>query len=111
MSVGKTADGDNVLIFTKEGVTVYKEEDVLIICQIKPILAGKRYIRGRYHIPLTQAHGQCQPRKPTNKYKNYLQQANSLYGLPSTEEAIKFMHEVCGYPFKSTWIKAIKAGN
>ena len=51
MSVGKTADGDNVLIFTKEGVTVYKEEDVLIICQIKPILVGKRYIRGRYHIP------------------------------------------------------------
>ena len=28
MSVGKTADDDNVLIFTKKGVTVYKEEDV-----------------------------------------------------------------------------------
>ena len=28
-----------------------------------------------------------------------------------TEEAIKWMHAVCGYPVKSTWIKAIKAGN
>ena len=28
-----------------------------------------------------------------------------------TEEAIKWMHAVCGYPVKYTWIKAIKAGN
>jgi hypothetical protein len=30
MSVGKTADDGNISIFTKEGVAVYKEEDVLI---------------------------------------------------------------------------------
>jgi hypothetical protein len=40
-----------------------------------------------------------------------LRQANSVYDLPSTEQAIKWMHAVCGYPVKSTWIKAIKAGN
>jgi hypothetical protein len=34
-----------------------------------------------------------------------------VYDLPSTEQAIKWMHAVCGYPVKSTWIKAIKAGN
>jgi len=28
-----------------------------------------------------------------------------------TEQAIKWMHAVCGYPVKSTWLKAIKAGN
>ena len=28
MSVGKTADSDNMEIFTKEGVTFYKEENV-----------------------------------------------------------------------------------
>jgi hypothetical protein len=31
--------------------------------------------------------------------------------LPSMEQAIKWMHAVCGYPVKSTWLKAIKAGN
>jgi hypothetical protein len=34
-----------------------------------------------------------------------------VYDLPSTEEVIKWMHAMCGYPVKSTWIKAIKAGN
>ncbi len=27
------------------------------------------------------------------------------------EQAIKWMHAVCGYPVKLTWLKAIKAGN
>jgi hypothetical protein len=40
-----------------------------------------------------------------------LRKANSLYDLPSTEQAIKWMHAVCGYQVKTTWLKAIKAGN
>jgi hypothetical protein len=28
-----------------------------------------------------------------------------------TEQAIKWMHAICGYPVKLTWLKAIKAGN
>jgi hypothetical protein len=40
-----------------------------------------------------------------------LQKANSVYDLPSTEQAIEWMHAICGYPVKLTWIKAIKAGN
>jgi hypothetical protein len=34
-----------------------------------------------------------------------------VYNLPSTEQGIKWMHAVCGYPVKSTWLKAIAAGN
>jgi hypothetical protein len=34
-----------------------------------------------------------------------------VYDLPSTEQGIKWMHAVCGYPVKSTWLKAIAAGN
>ena len=58
-----------------------------------------------------QTRGQWQPRKPTKRARQHLQQANSVYDLPSTEEAIKWMHAVCGYPVKSTWLKAVKAGN
>jgi hypothetical protein len=54
MSVGKTADDGNISIFTKEGVAVYKEEDVLITCKGEAILIGKRDERGRYRIPLIQ---------------------------------------------------------
>ena len=31
--------------------------------------------------------------------------------MPSTEEVVKLLHATCGYLVKSTWIKAIKAGN
>ncbi len=48
MSVGKTADYGTVSVFTKEGVNVFKEEDVLITCKGKPILIGVRDSHGRY---------------------------------------------------------------
>jgi hypothetical protein len=111
MSVGKTCDDGTISIFTKNDVTVYNEQDVLITCKGEPILIGVRDEHGRYRIPLVQQKGQWQPRTPRKRVKAKLQQANSVYDLPSIEQAIKWMHAVCGYPVKSTWIKAIKAGN
>jgi hypothetical protein len=111
MSVGKTADDGTVSVFTKEGVNVFKEEDVLITCKGEPILIGIRDSHGRYQIPLMQQRGQWQPRRPSKQARKALRQANSVYDLPSTEQAIKWMHPICGYPVKSTWLKAIKAGN
>jgi hypothetical protein len=40
MSMGKTSDYGTVLVFTKEGVNVFKDEDVLNICKGEPILIG-----------------------------------------------------------------------
>jgi len=111
MSMGKTANDGTISIFTKDGVTVHKETDVLITCKGEPILIGVRDERGRYRIPLIQQQGQWQPRRPSKQAQKCLRQANSVYDLPSTEQAIKWMHAVCGYPVKLTWLKAIKAGN
>jgi hypothetical protein len=58
-----------------------------------------------------QQRGQWQPRRPSKQARKALRQANSIYDLPLTKQAIKWMHAVCGYPVKSTWLKAIKAGN
>ena len=55
--------------------------------------------------------GQWRTRIPTRTESLKLSQANSVYDLPSIEQAIKWMHAVCGYPVKSTWLKAVKAGN
>ena len=98
MSVEKTADNSNISVFTKDDVKVYKEQDILITCKGSPILIGIRDERGQYRIPLVQQHGQWQPRKPTKRARNFLQQANHVYNLPSTEEAVKWMHATCGYP-------------
>ena len=33
--------------------------------------------------------------------------ANNVYKLSSIWKGVRFMHAVCGYPVKSTWLKAI----
>ena len=38
-------------------------------------------------------------------------QASNVYELTSIFKGIKWMHAVCKYPVKSTWIKAIRTGN
>jgi hypothetical protein len=49
MSIGKTADDGTISIFTKNGVTVHKEMDVLVItCKGEPILIGVRDEQGHY---------------------------------------------------------------
>ncbi len=58
-----------------------------------------------------QLWGHWQPRHPSKQAQKVLRQANSVYGLPLNEQAIKWMHASCGYPVKSTWLKAIKVGN
>ena len=98
MSVGKTADDGNISVFTKDDVKIYKEQDILITCKGSPILIGIRDKRGRYRIPLVQQHGQWQPRNTTKRARKFLQQANNVYDLVSTEEAVKWMHATCGYP-------------
>jgi hypothetical protein len=102
MSVGKTADEGTVSDYTKDGVNVFKEEDALITCKGKPILIEVRDGHGQYRIPLMQQWGQWQPRHPSKQARKALRQANSIYDLPSTEQAIKWMHAVCGYPIKLT---------
>ena len=112
MSVGKTADSGIISIFTKDGVTVYNGQDVLITLKGKPILIGVCNDQGWYCIPLIQQRRQWKPRKTSKKARHALQQANrSVYDLPSIKNAIKWMHGVCGYPVKSTWLRAINAKN
>eukprot|EP00804_Cyclotella_cryptica_P005377 CCRYP_017430-RA/>CCRYP_017430-RA protein AED:0.37 eAED:0.37 QI:0/0/0/1/0/0.33/3/0/324 len=60
---------------------------------------------GCYRIPLWQ------PLQPSKLAQAASYKANSVYDLPSTEQVIKWLHAVCGYPVKSTWMKAMKAGN
>jgi hypothetical protein len=109
MSVGKTANDGTISVFTKDGVTIYKETDVLITCKGEPLLIGVRNEQGRYQIPLIQQQGEWQPWRPSKQAQKCLRQANSIYDLPSTEQAIKWMHAVCGYPVKSSLAQGNKS--
>jgi hypothetical protein len=111
ISVGRLADDNTISIFTKDGVSVHHEQDVLISCRGEPILIGARDEHGRYRVPLIQHKGQWQPRPPRKRINAKLREANNVYDLPSIEQGIRWMHAVCGYPVKSTWLKAVRAGN
>jgi hypothetical protein len=67
MSVGKTSDDGTISIFTKTGVTVHKETDVLIRCKGAPLLIGVWDKHRQYRIPLIQKRGQWQPRTLSKK--------------------------------------------
>jgi hypothetical protein len=111
MSMGKPADDGTVLVFTKESINIFKEEDILITCKGEPILIGAQDNQGWCRIPLMQQQGHWQPWRPSKQAWKALRQANSIYNLPSTKQAIKWLHAVCGYPVKLTCLKTIKAGN
>ena len=66
MSVGKTSDDGTISIFTKDVVTVHKEQDVLITCKGEPILISIHNSKGHYHIPLMQ-HLPKKEDKPSDK--------------------------------------------
>jgi hypothetical protein len=67
MSVGKTSNDGTISVFTKTGVTVFKEEDVLITCKCEPILIGMQDGRGQHQIPLMQQWGQWQLRRSSKQ--------------------------------------------
>ena len=106
MSMSKVSDDGTIFIFKKDGVTVHCEEDVFITCKGEPIHIGKWDNHCCYCIPSTQHKGQWQPRKPSKQASAFLQQANSVYNLPSTKLTSKWMHVICGYPVKSTRLKS-----
>jgi hypothetical protein len=110
MSMGKTSDDGTVSVFTKEGVNIFKEEDVLITCKGEQSSSASEITRT---IPNTvdATTGPLATMTPIQTSKKALLQANSVYDLPSTKQAIKWMHPVCSYLVKSTWLKAINAGN
>eukprot|EP00956_Cyclotella_meneghiniana_P029129 scaffold69668_cov62-Cyclotella_meneghiniana.AAC.4 len=63
---------------SKEGVSVHKEEDVLITVKNEPILIGVRDEQGRYRIPLQQHKGQWKPRHASKKARQTLRKFSSL---------------------------------
>ena len=108
ISIGKLCDADCSAYFNKTAVTIFN-------CDGLPILHGYRETTGarlwRFNITATTpqavaataAHHPASP--PT------AEAAKRAYDLPSTPALIEFLHAAAGYPVKSTWLAAIKAGN
>ena len=101
-SVSKWADEGYTTIFHpgENGVTVHRPGTLTLMFAEPPVLQGYK----RCGAKLWTA--------TLDESKNAVsEQIHYVFNLPSTPEAIKFLHVAAGYPVKDTWIAAINAGN
>ena len=124
LSVGTLANNGYTTVFLpgQQGVRVL-EGDSSNTTDEKTVLqgwredGGSRLWRIEYINDKDARKGACQRSfmsvTTENAYKEVAvtEVAGSVYDLPSTEQAIRWMHAVWGYPVKSTWLKATQAGN
>ena len=69
----------------------------------EPVLQGWRDANGLWRVS-----EQDRPLGETNKCN---ETAANVYNLPSTPQAIRYLHAAAGFPAKESWVKAINNGN
>ena len=100
MSVNKLSEEGYTTIFhpENEGVTVHEKGTLTIATSSPPVLQGcKEKGDNLWTVSANEEEGE--------------EKANNVYNLPSTKQSIRYLHAAAGFPVKSEWIKAIKAGN
>ena len=105
--IGILCDKDCKVLFTKETVIIYDKNN-------KPFLTGWREKANaklwRISLHPDAADLPSYPASPAPPTETILD-AFSAYDLPSVQALVKYFHAAAGYPVRSTWLAAIKAGN
>ena len=112
-SVGEVADEGYTTVFhpRNEGVTIHREGTITITTSEPAELQGWRAETGLWEFDPKAPNHQAIEITSVNNNMSSIDNAFNAYTLPSTPMAIRFLHAAAGYPIKSTWLAAIKAGN
>ena len=104
---------------------MHRQEDVDITYTGKPVVTGYREQTGHvfWRVPIEAPKSALNTTKNFSTVERFLlskspkisrdelagatEIAHNVYELPSIEQGIRWMHAACGYPVKSTRIKAI----
>ena len=111
ISASKFADANYITILTPTEVLIYDGTELKLEINKDAVLRGWRdNDSGLWRVPLNT-------NQPSIK-SDYLllpketeEAILNVYELPSTKEAIRYLHACAGFPTKATWLKAIRAGN
>jgi hypothetical protein len=115
LSASKLADAGYFTVSDKDEVNVYDSNTTSIKPTKQAVLTGWRDNKtGLWRVPLVNQINH----ENTDTYLlskdeslNIANEiANNVYDLPSTEQAIRYLHACAGFPTKATWLKAIAAG-
>ena len=128
LSVGILADEGYTTVFhpRDQGVTIHEEGTLLLIEKKPAEIQGWRAETGLWEMGITDAKKTETPTPEQDRINNICSttdakkaesptreqdRINNVYSLPSIPGAIKYLHAATGFPPKSTWLAAIKAGN
>ena len=101
---------------------IHRESDIEIRFSAPPLIQGYREADGNrmWRIPLRTTatiarvkddgtimyNSETQRQRLDHKLAELSHVANNVYELPTIAQAIRYLHAACGFPVKSTWIKA-----
>ena len=104
--IGNFCDKDCKVVFTQRTVTIHNKNR-------KPFLRGWRELVGAKLrcIPLKPDLASISPLPDNNPQQETTLNAFSAYDLPSVEALVIYFHAAARYPVRSTWLRAIEAGN
>ena len=97
-------DAKSAVAFTREAVIVRNKQGTAV-------LAGWREATGPRLWRISLQPGDSNLPSIPNDSKQATLAPYSTYDLPSIAALIRYFHTAAGYPFRSTWIKSIGAGN
>ena len=108
----KFAEAGYVTLLTPKELLIFDGDDLKVSVSKKAVIHGWRDpgSKGMWRIPL-------EPYKHPMKSEYILlnkeqeESVKSVYELPSTKEIVRYLHACAGFPTKTTWLRAIKAGN
>jgi len=104
IGIGPIYDENCTVLFTKEDITVFSPAG-------KPILTGwrEKELPKLWRFALRPRSHDLPP--STEETQTTTLAAYSTYDLSSVEALVRYLHTAAGFPVKSTWLRAIKAGN
>jgi hypothetical protein len=100
LGIGKLCDNDCKVVFDKSAVTVFAKDGT-------SILQGWREPDGAKLWRFSLLPNQASP----PSWASSTPTALNAHDLPSVAALVHYLHAAAGFPVKSTWLAAIKAGN
>ena len=104
IGVGPLCDADCTVTFTHEAVIVRDARGI-------PVITGWR----EHSVPrlwiIALQPGEAKLPTMSRTANRTTLETYSAYDLHSVEALVRYFHAAAGYPVRSTWLKAISAGN
>jgi hypothetical protein len=99
ISIGQFCDNGFEARFTKQHVRIIDNHNTTILQGNRDPTSGLWSLN--LHSPLA-------PITPAPKDPDHL--SNNVHELTTKRDIVKYLHQACGSPVQSTWVKAIEAG-